>query len=344
MTRPTRTMALALAALAVALVAAACGGGDDAPGSADTSGAAGIEDVTVILDWFPNADHMGLYGAIDQGYFAEEGLDVEPVQPSDPAAALKQVGRGRAPFAISYEPEVLLARAQGVPVKAVGAIAVHPLNSVIVRADREIDRPRDLEGKTVGATGLPSDRALLDTVVGADGGDPDRVRVSNVGFNLSPALAAGRVDALIGAYWNIEVPEIEDKGVDVEVFRLEDSGVPDYDELVVVTSDDVARERPGLVRRFLAALRRGQDWAGADQAGATDAVVAANADLDRDLVLAQARLTAPIIAPDDKPTLALDPAAWRGYAAWMRENGLLRRDVDVEAAVTDEFLPPPEEG
>ncbi len=331
---PARHLALALAALLVAALAAACNTDGEA------SGEPGLDAVTLILDWFPNADHMGVYGAIAQGYFADEGLDVRPVQPSDPAAALKQVGRGRAPFAISYEPEVLLARAQGVPVKAVGAIAVHPLNSVIVRADRDIARPRDLEGRTVGATGLPSDRALLDTVVRADGGDPARVRISNVGFNLSPALAAGRVDALIGAYWNIEVPEIEGKGVDVDVFRLEEFGVPDYDELVVVTNDEVAERQPGLVRRFLAALRRGQEWAGADQAGAADAVVEANADLERELVVKQARLTAPVIAPDDKPTLALDPAAWRGYAAWMRENGLLRRDVEVDAAVTDEFLPP----
>lgn len=321
----------AVAAL-IAITLAACG-------DEGTPEPAELEQVDLILDWFPNIDHMGVYGAVDQDYFAEEGLDVNAVVPSDPAAALKQVGSGRAPFAISYEPEVLLARAEGIPVQAVAAVAVHPLNSIIVRSDREIARPRDLEGKTVGATGLPSDTALLETAVRADGGDPSKVEIRNVGFNLAPALAAGRVDALIGAYWNIEVPEIESKGVEVDVFRLEESGVPDYDELVIVTSDDIAADDPELVRRFLRALRRGQDWAGADLAGAVDAVADAGDLPDRDVATEQARLTAPLVSPSDQPTLSLSPEEWTAFAAWMRDNGLLEEGADVDGAVTDAFLP-----
>ncbi len=234
---------------------------------------------------------------------------------------------------------MLLARAEGIPVKAVAALAVHPLNSVIVRSDRGIDRPADLAGKTVGAAGLPFDRPLLDTVVRADGGDPSGIRLRNVGFNLAPALAAGQVDALVGAYWNVEVPELEHQGVDVEVFRLEEFGVPDYDELVVVTSDEIARDRPTLVEALLRGLERGQDWAATDQAGAADHLIDANPDLDRDVLAEQLRLTAPLLSPSDQPTLALDPAEWEGYAAWMRGNGILTRPVDVADAVTDAFLP-----
>ena len=329
---PVRIAALLVALAVLAVLVAACGA-DDTPDDAE------LDQVDVILDWFPNVDHMGVYGAIEQGYFAEEGLDVEAVVPSDPAAALKQVANGRAPFAISYEPEVLLARAQGIPVQAVAAVAVHPLNSIIVRSDRDIARPRDLEGATVGATGLPSDAALLRTAVRADGGDPDRVTIRNVGFNLAPALAAGRVDALIGAYWNIEVPEIESKGVDVDAFRLEESGIPDYDELVIVTSDEVARDDPELVRRFLRGLRRGQDWAGADQAGAVDVVAEAGDLPDRDVALEQARLTAPLVSPSDQPTLSLSPDEWAAFADWMRENDLLDPGADVAGAVSDAFLP-----
>ena len=193
-----RALAVLLAATAlVAGLAIGCGGGDE-PAAGD-----GARQVDLILDWYPNADHAGIYGAVDEGYFADEGLDVHPSVPSDPAAALKQVGAGKAPFAISYEPEVLLARSEGIPVVAVGAIVTHPLNSVIVRTDRGIERPRDLEGKTVGIAGVPSDRPLLDAVVRHDGGDPAQVRTKNVGFDLSPALAAGKVDAVIGAYWNM---------------------------------------------------------------------------------------------------------------------------------------------
>ncbi len=226
-------------------------------GEGPAEGADGTRSADLVLDWFPNADHAGIYTAIAGGHMADSGVDLVPEVPSDPAAALKQVGAGRAPFAVSYEPEVLLARSQGIPVVAVAALVGTPLNAVIVRGDRGIARPRDLEGRTVGISGLPSDRPLLDTVVRADGGDPAKVRTRSVGFNLSPALAAGRVDALVGAYWNIEAPELERRGVPVDVFRLERFGVPAYDELVLVTSDEIARDDPALVRAVVRGSPRG---------------------------------------------------------------------------------------
>lgn len=328
----TRRTLLPLVAALAACAALVAGCADDDEPAADA------EDVSLILDWFPNVDHAGVYGAVEEGYFADEGLDVSPEVPSDPTAALKQVGAGRAPFAISYEPEVLLARAQGVPVVAVGAVITHPLNSVIVRADRGIEGPEDLEGKTVGAAGAPSDRPLLDAVVASAGGDPSKVRMRNIGYTLAPSLAAGKVDAVIGAYWNVELVELEQQGVEVEAFRLEEHGVPDYDELVVVTSDEIARDRPELVRAFLAGLRRGQDWAATDQAGAIEHLLAANPDLDRETLEEQLRLTAPLLSPADEPTLAVDPGQWRAFADWMREHELLTEPLDVDAAVTDAFL------
>lgn len=329
-----RALSVLIACLAAAALAAGCGGGD-------SQSAADAEPVELILDWYPNADHAGIYGALGQGYFADEGLDVRPTVPSDPAAALKQVGAGRAPFAISYEPEVLIARSQGVPVVAVAAVIPHPLNSVIARTDRGIEDPADLEGRTVGAAGVPSDRPLLDAVVRSAGGDPAAVRMRNVGYNLAPALASGRVDAVIGAYWNIELVELEKQDVPVTAFRLEENGVPDYDELVVVTSDQVARDRPELVEAFLRGLRKGQDWAATDQAGAVEHLVEANGDLDPATLREQVRLTADLLSPPDEPTLTVDPAEWERFAAWMRDNDLLTEPVTVSDAVTDRFLPEP---
>ena len=330
--------ALLAAALVAALVVGCGGDGDDA-----STGGAAAERVELVLDWYPNADHAGIYGAIGEGHFADQGLEVAPSVPSDPAAALKEVGAGRAPFAVSYEPEVILARAQGIPVVAVGAIVTAPLNSIIVRDDAGISRPRDLEGKTVGYAGLPLERPLLETVVRADGGDPEKVRLRNVGYNLSPALAAGRVDALVGAYWNIELVDLRAQGVEASAFRVDDHGVPAFDELVLVTSDRMAADRPELVRAMLAGLRRGQDWAATDQAGATEHLVDANPDLDEEIVREQVALTAPLLSPEDGETLDMDRDSWAAFADWMRANGLLEADVDIDAVMTTRFLPPSRE-
>lgn len=330
-----RRMLAATAALVCCLALAGCGsdggGGDD--GAAATP-------VRLILDWYPNVDHAGVYGAIDEGYFADEGLEVTPSVPSDPAAALKQLGVGRADFAISYEQEVLIARSEGIPVVAVGAIVNHPLNTILFRRDRGISSARDLEGKTVGVAGVPSDRPLLEAVMRAAGADPSSVTIRNIGYTLSPALAAGKVDAVIGAFWNVEQVELERQGVDVGALRLEENGVPDYDELVVVTNDVTIQKQPDLVRSFLAGLRTGQDWAATDQSGAVDVLVAANKDLDPELVAAQLRVTADLLSPSDEPTLNVDPRKWTSFAGWMRDNGLLTKPVDVAAAVTADYLPP----
>ena len=162
-------------------------------------------------------------------------------------------------------------------------------------------------------------------MVRADGGDPAAVETRTVGFTLGPALAAGKVNAVIGAYWNIELVELERQGVPARAFRLEENGVPDYDELVVVTSEEIARDRPELVEAFLRGLRAGQDWAATDEAGAVEHLVAANEDLDPDVVKDQLDMTAELLSPPDEPTLNVNPAEWAAFAAWMHDNGLLER-------------------
>lgn len=329
-------LARALTALALLLGALGLAGCGDEGGE---PGADGLTPVEILLDWYPNADHAGLYGAMGEDHFADEGLAVSAVVPSDTAAALKEVGAGRVRFAISYEPEVLLARSQGIPVVAVGALITKPLNSIIVRADSDIASPRDLEGRTVGQAGLPLERPLLETVVRGDGGDPSRVTLRNVGFNLAPALAGGRVDAVVGAYWNIESVDLAAQGVETRAFRVEEFGVPEYDELVLVTSDEVAEQEPDLVRSVLAGLRRGQDWAATDQSGAVEHLLRANPDLEAEVVADQIALTAPLFSPEKEPTLGMDREEWTAFAAWMRESGLLEADVDAAQAMTTRFLP-----
>lgn len=328
---PLKRRAPALAAIIAVLAIAftACGDDPAAPPAGQK-----IAGATLILDWTANANHAGIYAAVAEGFFEEAGVRVTPRVPVDAAASLKEVATGKAEFAVSYEPEVLIARSQGIPVTAVGALVTSPLNAILARTDRGIVRLRDLEGKRVGIAGVPSDRALLDTAVRADGGDPARVKTVTVGFTLGPSLAKGTVDAVIGAYWNVEAVELARKGIDVTTFRLEENGVPDYDELVVVTSDDVARDRPDLVKSVLTGLERGQAWAVANQARAVEHLLAANRDLDPSLTAEGLRLVAPLLDPPDADPLTLSEEAWTRYAAWMSENGLLEKPVDAAAAVT----------
>lgn len=335
---PVRFLVISLAAILIAT--SACGGGDGTPPDAQ-----GPRTTEIILDWFVNADHAGLFSAEAGGHFAARGVELETVVPSDPAAALKEVAAGRSDFAVSYQPEVLRARSEGIPVVAVAALVRVPLNSVIVRTDRGITRPRDLAGATVGVTGLPTEKALVRAVVEADGGDPDAVTLRTVGFELGPAIASGRVDAIAGAYWNIELPELAARGIPVDAFRVDDHGVPPYAELVLVTGEDLLAGDPRLVHDVLAGLAAGHRDLTEDTAPAIAALRAANPDLAGELLAAQVEETAPLIAPGGAPPLVLSatdapPAeSWQTFADWMLERGLLDSEIDAATAIDPGFLP-----
>lgn len=336
--RPKRAIAAVTASIAlVPAVLAGCGGSESA--TTTPTRTAPPERVSLVLDWFPNADHAGIYMATATGLDRAQGADIRPSVPSDPTTTLTAVAAGKQDLGITYAPELLIARSKGVPVRAVGAIAQVPLNSIIARADRGITRPRDLEGKVVGIAGVPSDRALLDTVVKADGGDPAKVETKVVGYSLSPALASGKVDAIIGAYWNIEGPDLRMKDVPITVMKLDDHGVPRYDELVLVTSEDAIRDRPQAIRAALAGIAEGQAAAVADAGGAVAALEKANPDIAKKVLPAQVADTIPALVPEGSAPLRMDVAQWDALATWMKDNGLVAGDVSGSQAVDTSLLP-----
>ncbi len=337
MTPRKSLIALAAAVALVPGLVAGCGGGDDAAPASST--AAAVQDVSLALDWFPNADHAGIYLAKAKGLDTQAGADIAPSVPSDPTTTLTAVAAGKKDLAITYAPELLIARAKGVPVKAVGAIAQVPLNSIMARSDRGIERPRDLEGKVVGIAGVPSDRALLDTVVAADGGDPSKVTTKVVGYSLAPSLAAGKVDAVIGAYWNIEGPDLRMKDVPVTVMKLDDHGVPRYDELVLVASEDAIRDKPAALRAALAGIAAGQSAAVADAGAAVAALEKANPDIAKKVLPAQVSDTIPALVPEGSAPLRMDAAQWEALATWMREKGLLTGEATGSDAIDTSLLP-----
>jgi putative hydroxymethylpyrimidine transport system substrate-binding protein len=325
---------LVLLCAATLLVAAGCGEKED------VLEPAGSKRIELMLDYFPNADHAGIYAAEAGGHFEQAGLAVEIRQPPDPAAPIKQVAAGRVDLAISYEPEVLRARDQGLRVISVGAIVREPLTSIISLPEAKIDSPRDLRGKTVGTAGIDYQSAYLQTILREAGVPAGSVKQRNVGFSLTPALLTGRVDAVLGAFWNYEGTELRLRGKRPRIIRMDEAGVPAYDELVIVANEDALERDGDKIRAFIGALSRGTRDLRREPDKAIEGLLEANPDLDPELQRAVVDVTLPLFLPArDKPFAWQDPQQWDAFAAWMHDSELLENPPDARGAYDNGLLP-----
>ncbi|HEY8637657.1 MAG TPA: ABC transporter substrate-binding protein [Solirubrobacteraceae bacterium] len=328
-----RRLLVAVAVLGAALAVAACGEKKDNTSPLRT------RRVNLILDFFPNADHAGLYAAMADGTFARAGLDVHPIVPSDPSAPLKLLAAGKADMAISYEPEVMLARDKGLDLVSIGALVQRPLTSIIALGTTGL-KPADLEGHTIGTAGIPYQSAMLKTILTHAGADPGRVKEVNVGFNLVPAMLSKRVFATLGGFWNYEGIQLERRHKAPAVIPVDRAGVPTYDELVIVARAGELRRDGPRYRTFLRALAQGYGSLRRNPAAGVDALVKANRDLDRGLQLAAVKKTLPAFFPSDRarPFGYQDPAQWAAFGRWMAANKLIKQPP-AGRALTNEFLP-----
>jgi putative hydroxymethylpyrimidine transport system substrate-binding protein len=323
--------------LALLLALAGCGEKEEPTAAGSTK----TEPFTVMLDYFPNADHAGIYAARASGEYERAGLDVRVQAPPDAAVPLKLLQAGRIDLAISYEPELLLARDQGADLVAVGALVQKPLTSLISLGDRAITRPEQLAGKRVGTSGLAYQSAYLRTILEKAGLDPGSVKETNVGFKLTQAMLSKQVDATLGAFWNYEGVDLERRGRDPEILRMEDLGVPTYDELIFVARRrDLDEEGAARLRRFLHATARGHELLRERPQAGIGALLDADPGLDRGLQEAAVKATLPVFFPEDseRPFGFQDPEEWVAYERWMRDRGLLKRPPG-RPPLTNEFLP-----
>jgi putative hydroxymethylpyrimidine transport system substrate-binding protein len=312
-----RAVALLAAVLLLAGLAG-CGGGGAEPGVP--------KGATLVLDFTPNAVHSGVYAALARGFYEEAGVDLTVRQPGESSDAPKLLAAGRTEFAILDIHDLGIARERGLDLVATMPIVQRPLAAVIARADGPVRRPRDLEGRTVGVTGLPSDEAVVDSEVSADGGDPAAVDPVTIGFNAISALAAAKVDAATG-FWNAEAVALRRQGVPIRVFKVDDYGAPPYPELVLVASRQTLERDPDLVAAVVAATRRGYALAERSPGAALEDLLAADPALDR----ADQRAQLDLLLPDLTPA-PFNRAVLREWAAWDLEHGLLQRPLDVDAA------------
>jgi putative hydroxymethylpyrimidine transport system substrate-binding protein len=311
--------AVALLATVLALSGlAGCGGNGAEPGAP--------QGATLVLDFVPNAVHSGIYAAQSRGYYGNEGLDLKIQPPGESTDSPKLLGAGRVELAILDIHDLGIARERGIDLIGLTPIVQRPLAAILARADGPVRRPRDLQGRGVGVTGLPSDEAVVDSEVEADGGDPARAERVTIGFTAVPSLAASKVDAATG-FWNAEGVALRQRGVPIRVFKLDDYGAPPYPELVLATSRETLESDPDLVDSAIAATRRGYAFAERNPDAALDDLLAADPSLDRADQQAQLNALLPILHP--RP---FDPAVLEAWAAWDLEHGLLERPLDVEQA------------
>jgi putative hydroxymethylpyrimidine transport system substrate-binding protein len=325
-----------LLAVSLTVALAACGA------KQDVTSAASAKPFTVMLDWFPNADHAALYSAIAHGDFRAVGLDVRPVVPAETAEPLKLLAAGKVDMAISYEPELLLARDQGLKLVSIAALVQRPLTSIIALPAAHVSSVADLAGKTVGTAGIPYQAAELRTALRSAGVNPASVKEVNVGFNLVPAMLSGKVAATLGGYWNYEAIQLTLMHKHPVTIPIDQAGVPQYDELVLVVREDEAHTDGVDLRAFLQALTRGEREVRADPAAAAALVVKANPSLEPKLQLESIRQTLPAAQPasSSDPFGWQDPTAWAAFGDWMLAHGLLAHNPNGGLPpFTNEFLP-----
>jgi ABC-type nitrate/sulfonate/bicarbonate transport system substrate-binding protein len=312
---------IALCLAFAALLVGGCGG---APGADRPN-----EDATLLLDFAPNAVHAGIYLATARGYDEAEGVRLEVRRPGASTDALKQLQTGRADFAILDIHDLGLARERGRDVVGVYAIVQRPLAAVIARPG--IERPRDLEGRRAGVTGLPSDDAVLRSVVADDGGDPDKVKATTIGFEAVKALLAGRVDAAT-AFWNAEGVALKRRRPGFKEFRVDDFGAPSYPELVLCVTRTTLEERQPLVRAAIRGLQRGYIQAQAEPDSAVAALLEEARGSDRAELAAQLDAVSPAFTGGAEAPGQLRADVLREWAAWDERFGILSKPLDVDRA------------
>jgi len=324
--------------------AVACGSSSSSTTSSSSSSGSGTKamtSTTVLLDWFPNPDHIALYLAQKDGDFAKQHLNVTFQSPSNSTDALKLVSLGQVPLAISYEPETITAATAGLNVTAVAAMIPTPLNSLIISGKSGVSGPAGLSGKTVGTDGDPVSAQMLKAVLKKDSISLNQIKLVTVNEGLVPAMVSNKVSAIISGYRNVEGIQLASLGLNPKVYPVETLGVPNYDELVIIANksklaSDAAYRT--MVKEFVAGLGQGAAAAQANPAAALAAITPVAKGYSPALLKKMVYATAPLLKNPDGFG-AMSVSQWQSFANWMKSDGLLTKSVQASSVVNTSLVP-----
>ncbi|WP_081417449.1 ABC transporter substrate-binding protein [Paenibacillus sp. Soil522] len=328
-----KNLMLAVALVLVLTMMAGCGSKQQA---ADTNNSKEAEtELTVLLDWYPNAVHSFLYAAEEQGYFKEAGLKVNLKTPADTNDALKLVATGKADLALSYQMQVAISRAEDIPVVSVASIVRHPLNRLMTLEAAGIQSPKDLIGKKIGYPSIPLDQLIVNTMVESDGGDSSKLNYVDIGWDLIPAMMTGKVDAIIGGYVNHEKPLLEKEGVKLSSFDPSVYGVPDYYELVLTASETGLESKNAAIKKFIEAAAKGQQYTVNNPDKALNTLLEkqdANFPLDAAIEKQSLDTLLPLMDAGSETFGSQSEESWRSVISWLTEHGQLKKEIKAEDA------------
>lgn len=293
-----------------------------------------LEEINVLLDWYPNAVHAFLYAAEDQGYFKEAGLKVNLITPAGTDDGIKLVASGKADLAISYPKQVILSRGENIPVKSVGAIVRTSLNQLMVRRDAGIKTLKDLEGKKVGFSSFEIDKETVNTMVKEAGGEPSKIEFVDVGYELMAGIETKRVDAIIGGYINHEKILLEKQGIQLDTFNPVDYGVPNNYELVFIASDEGIKNNNDNIQAFLRAVKKGFEYTKNNPDKALDLVLKVQNEsfpLDAEIEKKSLEILLPLMEDQSGDFLSQDEENWNNNIKWLQEKSLLKGKVDSKS-------------
>lgn len=311
---------------------------DSSTNTAETTGE--LENFDIVLDWYPNAVHSFIYVAMEKGYYEEEGLKVNVQFPSNTNDAISLTAAGKADAGLYYQPNIIsVAANQNIPIKVLGTVVQHPLNVVMSLKESNINGAKDLAGKVVGYPGTTDNEFFIKAMMEHNGLSYDDVTMQDVGFDLNTALITGNVDAVIGTYINHEYPTLLQEGYDVTYFNITDEGVPDYEELVLITGEDQVKNESDKLERFIRASKKGFEDVLADPQAALDILLKnqdeANYPLDPNVEQASMEILLPLMTSDEHGFLEINKDSWAEDMDWLKEQGILEGEITVDELIAN---------